>query len=178
MDILSQISDGTRILPWLMRLLHHSNPYLRSKAVLLVGRASRNIKPEVRKGLTESDVRVRANAVEALGGLDTQEVRELLRSALRDGNNRVVGNAMLSLYRLGDRTVVPDLVEMAGHASAAFRATAAWVIGETADPSFMEVLTRMLNDPSVATRKRVFTALGRLRAAAQARGAGEGGSGG
>jgi HEAT repeat protein len=178
MDILSQISDGTRILPWLMRLLRHSNPYLRSKAILLVARGSRNVKPEVRKGLSEPDARVRANAVGSLGGIDSEEVRGLLRAALRDVNNRVVGNAMLSLYRLGDRLVVPDLVEMAGHASAAFRATAAWVMGETGDPSFPEVLAGMLNDPSVTTRKRVFAALGRLRAAAKAGAAGEGGSGG
>jgi hypothetical protein len=175
MEILSQISDGTRILPWLMRLLRHSDPYLRSKAVLLVGRGSRGVKSEVRKSLAEPDARVRANAVEALWGIDTEEVRELLRAALRDGNNRVVGNALLSLYRLGDCSVAPDLLEMAGHASAAFRATAAWAIGETGDPRFLAVLARMLNDPSAATRRRAFASLGRMKAAAKARLSGEGG---
>jgi HEAT repeat protein len=176
MEILSRISDGTRILPFLMRLLRHPDPYLRSKAVLLVGRGNRNVQ-WIRKRLAESDGRIRANAVEALWGVDTPDVRELLRSLARDDNNRVAGNALLSLYRLGDRSVVEDLVKMAGHASAAFRTTAAWVIGETGDPRFLEILAHMMNDPNVATRKRAFAALGRLKAAAtEARLAGERGA--
>src|SRR6185369_4798144 len=100
-DVLAEISDGARALPCLMSLARQKNPYLQSKAVLMIGRLNRNVK-WVQSRLAEPDPRVRANAVEALWGIDTEEARKLLRSASRDSNNRVAGNALLGLYRMGD----------------------------------------------------------------------------
>ena len=97
MEILGEISDRILILPSLMRLLRNANPHLRSKAALMIGRGSRSLTWAKRR-LTDSDTRVRANAVEALWGMDTPEARELLDAASRDGNNRVAGNAWLGLY--------------------------------------------------------------------------------
>ena len=79
MDILAETSDGTRILPSLIALTRLPNPYLQSKAVLMIGRMNRNVK-WVQSRLAESDSRVRANAIEAIWGLDTEEARNLLRS--------------------------------------------------------------------------------------------------
>jgi hypothetical protein len=164
MEILGEISDGTRILPSLMRLLRHSNPHLRSKAVLMIGRGSRSVK-WVRKRLAEPDPRVRANAIEALWGVDTEEARGLLHFAMYDKNNRVAGNALIGLYWLGDCTMIPDTLKMASHESSLFRSTAAWVMGETGDPRFTEVLAGMLREPNTAVRKRAFAALGQIKAA-------------
>lgn len=173
MDILAETSDGTRILPSLIALTRLPNPYLQSKAVLMIGRMNRNVK-WVQNRLAESDSRVRANAIEALWGVDTEEARNLLRSAARDGNNRVAGNALIALYRLGDCWSISELAAMASHVSSRFRATAAWVMGETGDPRFAKVLARMLGEPSIAVRTRAFAALGHIKAAtAQARQAGE-----
>ena len=173
MDLLTEISDGTRILPCMMTLARHPNPHLQSKAVLMIGRINRNVK-WVQKCLAEHDPRVRANAVEALWGNDTEEARQLLRSATRDGDNRVAGNALIALYRLGDCWVVPELLKMADHESRRFRATAAWVIGETGDPRFVKALARMVGETNITVRTRAFAALGRIRtAAAQVRQAGE-----
>jgi hypothetical protein len=165
MEILGEISDGTRILPSLMRMLRNANPYLRSKAVLLIGRGSRSVK-WVESRLTDADARVRANAVEALWGVDTVEARELLDLAARDGNNRVAGNALLGLYWMGESSPLPELVNMAGHAAAPFRRTAAWAMGETGDPRFSEILGRMLADANGGVRKSAFVAVGHIRAAA------------
>lgn len=52
--------------------------------------------------LGESDPRVRANAIESLWGVDSPEARTLLSFATNDANNRVVGNALLGLYHLGN----------------------------------------------------------------------------
>ncbi len=164
MEILSEISDGSRIQSSLMRLLRHSNPYVRSKAVKLVGRGSGSVK-WVRSRLTESDPRIRANAVEALWGTDSEEARELLITATRDGNNRVAGNALLALYLLGDTSVIPELLKMTDHGSALFRSSAAWVMGETGDPRFAESLARMLREPNAALRGRAMTSLGKIKAA-------------
>ena len=162
LQILGEISDGTRILPSLMRLLRNANPYLRSKAVLMIGRGNRSVK-WVRHRLGEADARVRANAVEALWGVDSAEARELLRFATSDGNNRVAGNALLGLYWLGDCTVISELVKMAGHDASLFRLSAAWAMGETGDPRFSEVLGRMLADSNAGVRKRAFAAVSQVK---------------
>lgn len=67
--ILAEVSDGSRILPSLARLLHSSSPYLRSKAVLMIARGNRS--PNwVQTRMLEGDPRVRANAIEALWGVE------------------------------------------------------------------------------------------------------------
>ncbi|SPE42357.1 conserved hypothetical protein [Candidatus Sulfopaludibacter sp. SbA3] len=164
MEILGEISDGTRILPSLMRMLRHPNPYLRSKAVKMIGRGSRSVR-WVQNRLNEADPRIRANAIEALWGLDSEDARALLLTATRDGNNRVAGNALVALYRLGDHSVIPDVVKMADHESALFRSTAAWVMGESCDPRFTENLAKCLRDSNAAVRTRALSALGSIKAA-------------
>jgi hypothetical protein len=164
MGILSEISNGTRIVPSLMTLARQSNPHLQSKAVLMIGKANHSIK-WLQTRLTMPDPRIRANAVESLWGVDTDEVRELLRKTARDGNNRVAGNALLGLYRLGDSSVILAMLGMAEHASKQFRATAAWVMGQTGDPRFTKALGRLLAQHHAAIRARAFAALGQIRAA-------------
>jgi hypothetical protein len=164
MDLLSEISDGTRILPCLMSLARHPNRHLQSKAVLMIGRINRNVK-WVQKRLAEPDGRVRANAVEALWGVDTEEARNLLRSAVHDPDKRVAGNALFGLYRLGDSWSIHELLKMADHESIRFRATAAWVMGKSGDARFTKTLARMVGEPGHAVRTRAFAALGQIRAA-------------
>ena len=164
MEILAEISDGRRIAPSLMRLMRHSNPYIRSKAVLMIGRGNLSVK-WVRGRLAEADPRIRANAVEALLGLDSPEAEEVLRFALADVNNRVVGNALLGLYLMGDCSSIPEIVKMSSNESPLFRSSAAWVMGETGDPRFAEVLVRMLVEPNAVVRKRAFASIGRIKAA-------------
>ncbi|HUI53778.1 MAG TPA: HEAT repeat domain-containing protein [Bryobacteraceae bacterium] len=163
-EILGEISNSARV-PSLMRVLRNASPYLRSKAVLIIGRGSQSV-GWVKSKLAEGDPRVRANAVQSLWGVDSGEARELLRFAAHDDNNRVAGNAVLGLYRLGDCSVIPELARMADHESSLFRSTAAWVMGETGDPRFAELLGRMLADPDAKVRKRAFTSIARIKAAA------------
>lgn len=164
MDILEEITEGERIRPMLMRLLRHQNSHIRSKAVKLVGRGAGKVK-WVRSRLEEADPRVRANAIEALWGVDSEEARELLWTAAHDANNRVAGNALIALYRLGDCSAIAELFRMAGHSSAPFRSTAAWGMGETGDPRFTEALGRLLREPHAAVRRRAMSALSRIKAA-------------
>ena len=164
MDILCEIADAGRIMPSLRRMMRHPNSHLRSKAVKLIGRGSLSAK-WVMGRLSESDPRVRANAVESLWGVDTAEARSLLSFAANDGDNRVVGNALLGLYYLGETSVLADVMKLAGVESTLFRSTAAWVMGEAGDPRFTESLRRMISDPDAAVRKRVFAAMGHIRTA-------------
>jgi hypothetical protein len=130
----------------------------------MIGRGSLSAK-WVMGRLSESDPRVRANAVESLWGVDTPEARTLLSFAVNDSNSRVVGNALLGLYYLGDSSVLTDVVKLVGAISPLFRASAAWVMGEAGDPRFTEALRRMISDPDAAVRKRAFAALGQIKTA-------------
>jgi hypothetical protein len=162
--ILAEISDGSRILPSLARLLHSSSPYLRSKAVLMIARGNRS--PNwVQSRMLEGDPRVRANAIEALWGVEGESAIALLQSAARDGNNRVAGNALVGLYRLGECEVLAETVKMATHAGPQFRATAAWVMGKCADPRFREPLAQLLSDGTPMVRSQAFKALGNIKLA-------------
>jgi hypothetical protein len=163
LDILGTISTGNRITPSLMRLLRNSDPQMRSKAVLLIGRSKQSVK-WVQSRMAEPDPRTRANAVEALWGVDNAEAKELLRGASRDGNNRVAGNALYALYCMGDTWVFLELLRMAASESPLFRSSAAWAMGQTCDPRFSETLGRMLGESNGSVRKRAFAALSRLKA--------------
>ncbi len=165
MDILSEIAKGPRAVGSLRGMVRHPDPHLRSKAVLMIGREQRNL-DWVRHRMAEADPRVRANVVETLWGRRTEEARAALQSAASDPHNRVVGNALLGLYRMSDPSAISGLFQMVTHESELFRASAAWAMGETADPRFAEVLGRMLGDPGNAVRKRAFESLRRIKAAA------------
>jgi len=165
LEIVGEISDGKHLLPSLLRMLRNDNPYLRSKVVLLIGRTGGNLN-WIKKRLQESDTRVRANAVQAAWGIDTPEARELLAWAARDGNNRVAGNALVGMFRLGESSALAEMVKMAAHDSPAFRRTAAWAMGETGDARFTEMLGRMIRDANAGVRRVAFGAMRRVRAAA------------
>jgi hypothetical protein len=164
LDVLGEISTGSRITPSLMRLLSNPDLKIRSKVVLLIGRSIKSVS-WVQSRLAESDPRTRANAVETLWGMETAEARKLLRTAARDGHNRVAGNALIALYRMGDVWMIPELFKMAVSESPMFRSSAAWAMGESGDPRFSETLARMVGESDANVRKRAFSALSRLKAA-------------
>lgn len=165
MDILDKISDRIRILPSLLRLLRHDDPHIRSKAVLMIGRGSRGVR-WVERRMADADARIRANAIESMWGMDRPDARALLHKALRDSSSRVAGNAALGLYMLGDCSSIPEILKMAESDAALERSTAAWVMGETADPRFLAVIAERLQDAVPTVRRRAFRALAKVKEAA------------
>ena len=164
LDILARVSDGTRILPSLARLLHSTDAGLRSKAALIMGRSNRSA-TWVQSHMSDADPRLRANAVEGLWGVETEEARDLMLAALRDANNRVVGNALYGLYAMGESASLAEAIKLAAHTDAVFRATAAWVMGETGDPRFREPVARLLRDPHPMVRSRALRSVACIKAA-------------
>jgi hypothetical protein len=116
-----------------------------------------------RNRLSDIDPRTRANAVEALWGRDTAYARALLRSAARDSNNRVAGNALFALYSAGEIWTIGELLKMALSEVPRRRASAAWVMGETGDRRFGDALDGLTGDAHAKVRKQAFSALERLR---------------
>lgn len=163
MEIVGEVSE-TAMPSSLQQMIRHPDPYLRSKAVLMLGRRAKSAS-WLQLRLREQDARIRANAVESFWGCADSESRELLRGATQDPNNRVAGNAVLAMYRLGETGTIRQIFAMATHTSHLFRATAAWIMGETVDPRFAGTLARMMGDTSDIVRKRALSGLQRFKAA-------------
>lgn len=162
MEIAANTVDLNSLMPILTQYSRHSSARVRSKATLLIGRVNRN--PEwAKQHLADPDPRVRANTVESLWGIDSPAIRLLLREAARDRNNRVAGNAMLGLMRLGDTQAIPLIRDMALNGSETMQLTALWTIGESQDPRFIPLLGKMLRTANTRLRPRIFRALSQVK---------------
>ena len=74
LELVSAISTGGRTITLLTQLSQCPDPKVQSKVALLVGRINRNLK-WAEQQMKEQDPRLRANALEALWGLDTETAR-------------------------------------------------------------------------------------------------------
>jgi hypothetical protein len=82
LEIMAEASDRGRSL-LLAQLLHHANAQVRSKAALLVAKSTQDAK-WVSQRMNEADSRVRANAIEALWGVESDDCRQLFLDVLDD----------------------------------------------------------------------------------------------
>ncbi len=166
LDVLSGLSPRLTVLPHLTRLLESAEPRVRSKAALVAGKI-RSDSNWAELCMAEADPRVRANAIEALWSALPEQASALLWAATRDPHNRVVGNALLALYRMADTGAMRAIADMVGHAEPAFRTTAAWIMGETGDPRFLPLLTKLLTSSSepgsAIPRRRILESIQRLK---------------
>ena len=164
LTILDAIAEGSRIVPMLRYLLRDSNPRLRSKASLLVGRAIRN--PEwLGQQMRDAEPRVRANAIQALWGIDLPGIKSQFYLAVNDSHVRVSVNALVGLYKLGDPSCLHRLRQLAAHAGGRERASAAWAMGETGDPRFLPVLREMNPEPGDRVASNITRAIERIERA-------------
>lgn len=161
LEVMGEVSNGARILLASAKLLRHTNPRIRSKAALLVGRKSRNPK-WIAQIQDEPDSRVRANAIESLWGVEFDGAREVMLGAARDKNTRTAGNGMVGLYRLGDVECVTLLAEGAASEDAAMRASSVWAMGETGDPRFLKVLAPLMAQTG-PVGSNAFKAIGKIQ---------------
>jgi HEAT repeat protein len=169
LDALNIHSSGRRVVIPLMPLMRSANPRVRSRAASFLAKRVGNF-DWARKYLREeeADDRVRANVIESLSEMKSLKVADLLWEATRDLNNRVKGNATLGLYRLGIFESLAAIRSLATYPQAAFRGTAAWVMGATRDLRFVESAISLRNDPESTVRAAALRALVRLRKATSA----------
>src|SRR5260370_38526584 len=146
LELLEVVSPSARIVSPLAHLMRDPNPRLRAGAALLIGRRVQNSRLAEECLRQERDARVRANAVESQWGASGASAGEMLWSAAKDPNNRVMGNALLGLYRLRDQGALAPILNMAADTRPLFRATAAWTMGQTADPRFLPALEKLARD--------------------------------
>jgi len=164
LEVLDAISPGRRLVLPLINLMQSGDARVRSKAARFLGRRVENL-IWARKHIDEFDHRVRANVVEGLWGSALPQARDLLWHSARDRSNRVRGNALLGLYKVGDEEALPVLRDLADHQDPLFRATGAWVMGASGDPRFLELLKRLRNDPQSGVRAAALRALVKIKKA-------------
>lgn len=160
--VFSNKINSVHLLPVVGRLIRHPNATIRSKAATMLGKMSRH-HDWLEQTRHETDDRVRANALEALWepGLP-ERLRARLWEGVNDPSNRVVGNALLGLYRQGEPGCIPLIISLTRHPEEKFRATAAWLIGETGDDRFRDYLLPLLEESSALVLRNAMQAMQKL----------------
>jgi hypothetical protein len=127
LEVIDEISDCSRIMLPLMTLAKLPQPRLRSKAIKLMARGSRNPR-RAKLLLADADPRTRANLIEGLGAQTTDQITALLREAAQDTNHRVAVTALLGLCRAGDEDSCEEIRKLACDGDPNFRKAAAWAL--------------------------------------------------
>jgi len=162
LDMLSAAGDFSKLLPVIAAFVRHADPHVRSKAALLMGRASHTL-AWVEHALQDPNDRVRANAIESIWRVSLPCALPLLQRGLADPSNRVAVNAAVGLHLLGDTAGTEALERMANHEDPSFRASAAWAMGMLGDSGFMTTALRLRNDPDPKVRHLALRCLARMR---------------
>jgi len=162
LEILAVVSDQNCWSSFQVELMAYPDKMVRAKAALLIGRSTRNVGWIARR-LLDRDLRVQASAVEALWGMNAEEVKPHFVSALKSGDNRVAANAALGLYISGDATAMRILLEMLRHSDPTFRLSALWAIGETRDERFLPALTEYYKRAEGKERLATVGAMSKIR---------------
>jgi HEAT repeat protein len=162
LDVLDRISEGTRLVASLGHLICHTDPVLRSKAALMLGRRVKNLS-WTQKYLSDEEARVRANVIEALWYDPSPKRAAIFLKYLDDTSNRVAGNAALGLYLVSPDSGKKAILDLAKHPDPAFRATAAWVIGKSGDAGLVDTLPTLLADPELKVRRAASRVLTRMK---------------
>jgi len=163
LDVLDEVSVGRRIVPILGHLVDHPFPWLSAKATLVVGRRVQSVSWAKRLLTDDRNSRDRANALEALWGLDTQEARALLWEHSLDKNNRVTGNAVFGLHIVGESKAGASVVRMAQRIEPDFRWTSAWLMAKIQRDEHITLLKQMIKDENPGVRRAVLKALVGIR---------------
>ena len=161
LELLVGLDNHEIFLPRLQVLTKYPNAHVRSKAV----KALCQIRPSkslVERQLQVIDSRVRANALEAIWHVKTDEAKGIFLSALTDCNHRVVLNALVGLYFLNEESALDNMLAFASSESVEFRRAATWALEFIADPSTRTALLTLASDSLPGIRATAQKALAKL----------------
>ena len=162
LGLLQALGDYSALMSWLRSLSQNPDVRVRSRAAKLLCDL-RPTKGLIDRQLQSSDARVRAGAVEGLekakNYLPLEEIHAMLVGASRDQNHRVVANALVGLYRIGDTSAIHSIIELCGHKMHLFRAAMAWAAGVLQDPRAIPAMRDLTRDVSLVVRKRALSSL-------------------
>jgi hypothetical protein len=132
--VLDAISKCDRLLIPLMKFAKLPNKALRSKAVKLMARSSRN-PGWAETLLSDPDPRVRANLIDGLAAQCGIQMDALMRRAAKDHHHRVALTALLALCQGGDAASGEEIRRFAEHDDPQFRRAAEWALKQLEPPA-------------------------------------------
>jgi|SRR5579883_70168 hypothetical protein len=150
LQVIDATSDCQRLIILLMKFVRLGQPHLRSKAVKLLARASRN--PVWADSiLSDPDPRVRSNLIERLAEHLGTTAMSMLRSAAQDPHHRVAATALLQLARSGDSPSHERLQAMSADGDDLQKRAAAWALAKLAQSAQAATDGPEIN-PAIAAR--------------------------
>jgi hypothetical protein len=144
LELVGHASSCSKLTPLLIRFVQHPSKQVRSKSVLLLGRGNLNLKRTL-DYLSNSEARVRANAVESLWDHKDADTNRIFLAWSQDPNSRVMVNALVGLCRLGDSNAPARLAALADSGDAVTRAGSAWGMGQVVRPDVLILFTVALD---------------------------------
>ncbi|MBF0407737.1 MAG: HEAT repeat domain-containing protein [Candidatus Riflebacteria bacterium] len=113
------------------------------------------------EGLKSHDPRLKANSIEAIGELELpqREISQRITPFLRDPNNRIRANAILSIARSESETVKPQILEMVKSDDIQLRRSAAYILGQISPVGYEDSAKSLASDESDDVRKRMILSL-------------------
>ena len=162
LELMRRVTPLDRLVQLLDKIIPSSSAEIRGKARKLYEALTVDLawaEPFIRGTSTRES----ADLVEALWRVrPSKNLRELFIAAAAEPHNRVAGNGLVGLFRLGEDEARTSVLNMTRHEEEAFRATAAWVIGRVGWQGGATCLNELLNDESESVRRNARRALGRL----------------
>ena len=158
LSCLHGLGDYSSLLPWLRNLMNEPDEMIRSQAAKLICGLRPN-RAFVERQMQTEEGRVRANAIEALWHVRTEDATAIFRMALADSHHRVVANGLLGLFYQNDLSVVDAMLAHAVDERPLTRAAMAWALGETRDRRALATLKKLVADPVPVVANQAAKAL-------------------
>lgn len=119
----------------------------------------------LKHGFEDKDPHVRASAIEALARLKIapDKISGLIKKALGDINNRVIANACLALWKIGDLSAMTYVTKLVKNPDKWYRASASYVLGQIANVEAANILLSLKNDSDADVRLNVAKSLGNIK---------------
>jgi len=131
--------------------------------IRIIGKFSNpEVQDTLEKLLHDTNRQVRAAALEALGGMDTQQNIKLIASLLLDTDLEVQNKAVELLIKLRDPETCKYLVDVLKDESEYTRRNAVEVLNEIADPTSIKYLLTAIGDGDWWVRSRACDALANI----------------
>ncbi len=158
LSFLYGLGDYSALLPWLRNLMNEPDEIIRSKAAKLICGLRPN-RAFIERQMQVEDGRVRANAVEALWHVRSEDATAIFQMAAADSHHRVVANALLGLFYQNDLSAVEAMLKHAVDERPLTRAAMAWALGETRDRRALPTLNKLAADPVPVVANQAAKAL-------------------
>lgn len=169
-------ADKSALPKFLATLASEQNPFIRATLIVAVGKlGSKQNMDALTPFLNDADVRVVANAVEALEALGNPKCVESLLTVMSHPDNRVRANVSKAIWKFAQtnvtacRLIIDRLKGMLFSSKPQMRESAIFALGEIASDESVELLNLALNDKSQEIRDKIGEAIAKAEKLRQER---------